>query len=105
MCVTELGRQQLQSQKKRVFKLSLEHYPNYGGELEIIAAILERANIEKILKKNFDFSSTVLELLTDSFPCFYISRRIARKLLIRRAMEHQASLVNFLMDGCLGALE
>jgi hypothetical protein len=34
---------------KRVFNLDLEHCPNCGGELKIIAAILERASIEKIL--------------------------------------------------------
>ena len=33
---------------KRVFELDLEHCPNCGGELKIIAAILE-AVIEKIL--------------------------------------------------------
>jgi hypothetical protein len=34
---------------KRVFNLDLEHCPNYGGELKVIAAILERPAIEKIL--------------------------------------------------------
>jgi Putative transposase len=34
---------------KRVFDLDLEHCPNCGGELKIIAAILERPVIEKIL--------------------------------------------------------
>ena len=34
---------------KRVFNLDLEHCPNCGGELKIIAAILERPAIEKIL--------------------------------------------------------
>ena len=34
---------------KRVFDLDLEHCPNCGGELRIIAAILERPVIEKIL--------------------------------------------------------
>ena len=34
---------------KRVFNLDLEHCPNCGGELKIIAAILERPSIEKIL--------------------------------------------------------
>jgi hypothetical protein len=34
---------------KRVFNLDLEHCPNCGGELKIIAAILERASIEKIV--------------------------------------------------------
>ena len=34
---------------KRVFELDLEHYPNCGGELKIIAAILEQPVIEKIL--------------------------------------------------------
>ena len=34
---------------KRVFNLDSEHCPNCGGELKIIAAILERASIEKIL--------------------------------------------------------
>jgi hypothetical protein len=33
----------------RVFALDLEHCPNCGGELKIIAAILERAVIEKVL--------------------------------------------------------
>ncbi len=35
---------------KRVFDIDMEHYPNCGaGELKIIAAILERPVIEKIL--------------------------------------------------------
>ena len=34
---------------KRVFELDLEHCPNCGGELKIIAAILEQTVIEKIL--------------------------------------------------------
>ena len=34
---------------KRVFDLDLKHCPNCGGELKIIAAILERPVIEKIL--------------------------------------------------------
>lgn len=35
---------------KRVFDIDLRHYPNCGrGELKIIAAILERPVIEKIL--------------------------------------------------------
>ena len=34
---------------KRVFDLDLEHGPNCGGELKIIAAILEQPVIEKIL--------------------------------------------------------
>ncbi len=34
---------------KRVFDLDLEHCPNCGGELKIIAAILEQTVIEKIL--------------------------------------------------------
>jgi hypothetical protein len=34
---------------KRVFNLYLEHCPNCGGELKVIAAILERPAIEKIL--------------------------------------------------------
>ena len=34
---------------KRVFDLDLEHCPNCGGELKIIAAILEQSVIEKIL--------------------------------------------------------
>ncbi len=34
---------------KRVFDLDLEHGPNCGGELKIIAAILEAPVIEKIL--------------------------------------------------------
>ena len=33
---------------KRVFALDLEHCPNCGGELKIIAAILEQPVIEKI---------------------------------------------------------
>ena len=35
--------------RKRVFDLDLEHCPNCGGELKIIAAILEQTVIEKIL--------------------------------------------------------
>ena len=34
---------------KRVFELDLEHCPNCGGELKIVAAILEAPVIEKIL--------------------------------------------------------
>ena len=34
---------------KRVFSIDLEHCPNCGGELKIIAAILEQPVIEKIL--------------------------------------------------------
>jgi hypothetical protein len=34
---------------KRVFALDLEHCPNCGGELKIIAAILEAPVIERIL--------------------------------------------------------
>jgi hypothetical protein len=34
---------------KRVFDLNLEHCPNCGGELKIIAAILETPVIDKIL--------------------------------------------------------
>ena len=34
---------------RRVFDLDLEHCPNCGGELKIIAAILEQPVIEKIL--------------------------------------------------------
>ncbi len=34
---------------KRVFDLDLEHCPNCGGEIKIIAAILEAPVIEKIL--------------------------------------------------------
>lgn len=34
---------------KRVFELDLEHCPNCGGELKIIAAILDQPVIEKIL--------------------------------------------------------
>jgi hypothetical protein len=40
-----LGREKL---LKRVFNLDLEHCPNCGGELKVIAAILERPAIEKI---------------------------------------------------------
>ena len=34
---------------ERVFEIDLEHCPNGGGELEIIAAILETPVIERIL--------------------------------------------------------
>lgn len=34
---------------KRVFDIGMQHYPNCGGELKIIAAILEQPVIEKIL--------------------------------------------------------
>lgn len=34
---------------KRVFEIDMEHCPNCGGELKIIAAILEQPVIEKIL--------------------------------------------------------
>ena len=35
---------------KRVFEIDMEHCPNCGGELKIIAAILEQPVIEKILR-------------------------------------------------------
>ena len=35
---------------KRVFEIELEHCPNCGGELKIIAAILEPPVIERILE-------------------------------------------------------
>jgi hypothetical protein len=35
---------------KRVFGIDMEHCPNCGGELKIIASILEQPAIEKILK-------------------------------------------------------
>ena len=34
---------------KRVFEIDLEHCPNCGGELKIIAAIHEQPVVEKIL--------------------------------------------------------
>ena len=34
---------------KRVFDIDLQHCPNCGGELKIIAAIVESAVIERIL--------------------------------------------------------
>ena len=34
---------------KRVFQIDIEHCPNCGGQLKIIAAILESAVIERIL--------------------------------------------------------
>ena len=34
---------------KRVFEIDMEHCPNCGGELKIIAAILEQPVIEKLL--------------------------------------------------------
>jgi len=34
---------------KRVFQIDLEHCPNCGGQLKIIAAILESAVIERVL--------------------------------------------------------
>jgi len=34
---------------KRAFEIDIEHCPNCGGELKIIAAILEQPVIEKIL--------------------------------------------------------
>jgi len=33
---------------KRVFETDMAHCPNYGGELKIIAAIMEQPVIEKI---------------------------------------------------------
>jgi hypothetical protein len=35
--------------RKRMFEVDMEHCPNCGGELKIIAAILEQSVIEKIL--------------------------------------------------------
>ena len=34
---------------KRVFEIDIEHCPNFGGELKMIAAILEKPVIEMIL--------------------------------------------------------
>ena len=34
---------------KRVLEIDMEHFPNCGGQLKIIAAILEQPVIEKIL--------------------------------------------------------
>ncbi len=34
---------------KRVFEIDMEHCPNCGGELKVIAAILEQPVTEKIL--------------------------------------------------------
>ena len=34
---------------KRVFEIDMEHCPNCGGELKIIAAILKQPVIEKVL--------------------------------------------------------
>ena len=34
---------------KRVFEIDMEHCPNCGGELKIIAAIHEQTVVEKIL--------------------------------------------------------
>ena len=34
---------------RRVIDLNLEHCPNFGGKLKMIAAILEQPMIEKIL--------------------------------------------------------
>jgi hypothetical protein len=34
---------------KPFFEIDLEHYPNCGGELKIIAAIVEAPEIERIL--------------------------------------------------------
>ncbi len=34
---------------KRVFEIDMEHCPNCGGQLNIIAALLEQPVIEKIL--------------------------------------------------------
>jgi len=56
---------------KRVFEIDLEHCPNCGGELKIIAAILEQPVIEKIVThlgfqaraKPFD-SALLAELVT-----------------------------------------
>jgi hypothetical protein len=42
---------------KRVFDLDLEHCPNCGGELKIIAAILEQPVIEKILTRSERFQA------------------------------------------------
>jgi hypothetical protein len=36
---------------KRLFDLDFEHFPNCGGELKIISAILETPVIDKILRQ------------------------------------------------------
>jgi C4-type Zn-finger protein len=46
---------------KRVFETDMKHCPNCGGELKIIAAILEQPVIEKIL--------TYLGLQARASPC------------------------------------
>jgi len=43
------GAAELGSAAQRVFELDLEHRPNCGGELKIIAAIQEQPVIEKVL--------------------------------------------------------
>jgi hypothetical protein len=48
LCASRYGAAELARLLKRVFELDLEHCPNCGGELRIIAAILEQPVIEKI---------------------------------------------------------
>ncbi len=56
---------------KRVFELDLEHCPNCGGELKIIAAILEQPVIEKILQGKIPRWQTNREIRSNSGgnPC------------------------------------
>ena len=66
---------------KRVFELDLEHCPNCGGELKIIAAILEAPVIEKILMHprlqarappRSPARSQALQRLDDPYPSLFM---------------------------------
>jgi hypothetical protein len=47
------------TQQKRVFESGLKHCPNCGGELTIIAAILDASVIERILTRRAHFVGVI----------------------------------------------
>lgn len=49
MCTTVLSRLRCARLSERVLDLEPEHWPNCGGELKVIAAILEQPVVERIL--------------------------------------------------------
>jgi hypothetical protein len=49
-----------------VFDLDLEHCPNCGGELKIIAAILEQPVIEKLLTRLYLLAGVARDLSADT---------------------------------------
>ena len=77
--------------KKQVFDLDLEHCPHCGGELRIIAAILEAPVIEKILRhlglqaRAPPRSSARDQALQAAWRFRFITVQVARKAGLRRS--------------------